>query len=39
MLDILEDPMGIMGVITVVILVAAGVKLWQQSREEKEKRS
>lgn len=31
--------MGIMGAITVAILAAAGIKLWQQSREEQSKKS
>lgn len=38
MLDTLMDPMAIMGLITGAIFVAAGVKLWQQSKEEKGKK-
>lgn len=37
--DILGSSMGVMGLIMAVVFVAAGFKLWQQSREEGAKKS
>lgn len=37
--EILGSTMGVMGLLMAVVFVAAGYKLWQQSREEAAKKS
>lgn len=39
MLELLENPLNIMGLFMLTIFAGAGLKLWQQAREEKAKKS
>lgn len=39
MTDLLQDSGAVMGLIMLASFIAAGVKLWQNSREEQEKKN